>query len=77
MASVTTTAALPLLFGAFDQYLIVDRVGMNMELVPALFRQAGAGAGFGLPTGQRGYYAWWRNNAVILNPNAFRLLKIQ
>ncbi len=49
---------------------------MNMELVPALFRQAVAGAGFGLPTGQRGYYAWWRNNSVILNSNAFRILQI-
>jgi len=77
MAATTTTGSLNLLFGAFDQYLIVDRVGMNMELVPQLFRQQTAGAGFGLPTGQRGYFAWWRNNAVILNQNAFRLLKIQ
>lgn len=76
MDSTTVTTKKVMLFGAFDQFLIVDRVGMNMELVPALFRQAVAGAGFGLPTGQRGYYAWWRNNSVILNPNAFRILQI-
>lgn len=77
MSAVTTTGAFPLLFGDFSNYLIVDRIGMNMELVPQLFQQATAGAGFGKPTGQRGYFAWWRNNAVILNANAFRLLKIQ
>ncbi len=72
MAVVTTTGAFPLLFGDFSNYLIVDRVGMNMELVPTLF---GAAQGQ-FPTGRRGYFAWWRNNAVILNANAFRLLKI-
>lgn len=77
MTSATTTGAFPLLFGAFDQYLIVDSVGMNMELVPQLVQQVVAGTGPARPTGQRGYYAWWRNNAVILNANAFRLLKIQ
>jgi len=72
MAVVTTTGAFPLLFGDFSNYLIVDRVGMNMELVPTLF---GAAQGQ-FPTGRGGYFAWWRNNAVILNANAFRLLKI-
>jgi HK97 family phage major capsid protein len=76
MAVVTTTGAFPLLFGAFDQYLIVDSVGMNMELVPQLVQQVVAGTGPARPTGQRGYFAWWRNNAVIVNANAFRLLKI-
>jgi HK97 family phage major capsid protein len=76
MDSATTTTKKIVLFGDFKQYLIVDQAGMNMELIPQLFQQATAGSGVGLPTGQRGYYAWWRNNAVIVNANAFRLLKV-
>lgn len=76
MDSAIATTKKIALFGDFSQYLIVDQVGMNMELIPQLFQQATAGSGVGLPTGQRGYYAWWRNNAVIVNANAFRLLKV-
>jgi len=76
MSSATGTTLSPILiYGAFDNYLIVDRVGMNLELVPTLTRQATAGAGVGMPVGQRGYYCWWRNNAVIVNANAFRVLQ--
>ena len=57
-----------LVFGDFSQFLIVDRVGMSVELVPHLF---GANQ---RPTGQRGLYAIWRNDSKILVPNAFRIL---
>ncbi|MGW4876545.1 head maturation protease, ClpP-related [Streptomyces sp. NPDC004262] len=76
MDSAIATTKKIALFGDFSQYLIVDQAGMNMELIPQLFQQATAGSGVGMPTGQRGYYAWWRNNAVIVNANAFRLLKV-
>lgn len=56
-----------LLFGDFQQFLIVDRVGMTVDLVPHLF---GAGR---MPTGQRGIYAIWRNNSKILTDAAFRV----
>lgn len=58
-----------LLFGDFRQFLIVDRVGMSVELIPHLF-----GATNRFPTGQRGLYAIWRNNSLILTDNAFRVL---
>lgn len=58
-----------LLMGDFQQFLIVDRVGMAVELVPHLF-----GAANRFPTGQRGIYAIWRNNSKILTDNAFRIL---
>ncbi|PXY25155.1 hypothetical protein BAY59_24320 [Prauserella coralliicola] len=61
---------LVLLFGDFSKFLIVDRVGMEVELVPHLF---GANR---RPTGQRGIYAIWRNSSKILTDNAFRLLKV-
>lgn len=70
--SPLVTGQLILLFGDFQQFLIVDRIGMNMELVPHV-----ADPSTGYPTGTRGYYCWWRNNSVILTSNAFRLLKIK
>lgn len=51
-------------------FLIVDRIGMSIELVPHLF-----GAN-GRPTGQRGIFAYWSNNSKILVPNAFRVLNV-
>lgn len=65
-----------LAFGDFNQFLIVDRIGMTVELIPHLTRQATAGAGYGVPTGQRGVYAHWHNNSVILVHNAFRVLQV-
>lgn len=58
-----------LVLGDFRQFLIVDRIGMSVELVPHLF---GAGR---RPTGQRGLLAVWRNNCKVLVPNAFRVLR--
>jgi HK97 family phage major capsid protein len=53
-------------------FKIVDRVGMNIELIPHLF---GAAQG-NLPTGQRGLFAYWRVGAKVLDANAFRVLKL-
>jgi HK97 family phage major capsid protein len=70
MLTTNVTGDKVLLMGDFGHgFLIVDRVGMNVELVPTVF---GAAQG-NLPTGTRGYYAWWRNNSIVLIPNAFRL----
>ncbi len=52
-------------------FIIVDRVGMNIELVPHLF-----GAARRMPTGQRGLYAIWRNNTKVLVDNAIRVLNV-
>lgn len=70
MSSVTTTAATILTAGDFSQYLIVDRVGMSADIIPHLF-----GTASNFPTGQRGFYALWRNSGTVLVPNAFRSLK--
>lgn len=51
-------------------FLIVDRIGMSIELVPHLFGENGR------PTGQRGIYAYWSNNCKILVPGAFRVLNV-
>ncbi|MEW2300272.1 phage major capsid protein [Streptomyces sp. NPDC006655] len=64
-------ANLVLLFGDFKKaFLIVDRIGMSIELVPHLFGPNRR------PTGQRGIYAIWSNNSKILVPNALRCLNV-
>lgn len=59
-----------LLVGDFKKYYVVDRVGMSVEFVPHLFGSNGR------PTGQRGWYAYWRNGADVVDANAFRLARI-
>lgn len=66
MSATPTTRYL--VFGDFSEYLIVDRVGMSVELIPHIF-----GASRRMPTGQRGVYARWRNSSKILVDNAFRV----
>jgi HK97 family phage major capsid protein len=78
MDTATTSGKKILVFGDFKTgFLIVDRVGMNMELVPQLFQQATAGTGVGYPTGQRGYYCWWRNNSMIRAAAALKMLVVR
>ena len=71
MATATTSNSKVLLQGDFQQFLIVDRVGMGIELIPHLF-----GASSRFPTGQRGILAIWFNNSKVLVDNAFRLLNM-
>lgn len=62
---------LVLAFGDFKTaFLIVDRIGMAVELVPHLFGTNRR------PTGQRGIYAYWSNNCKIIVPNAVRVLNV-
>lgn len=61
-----------IIFGDFGRgALVVDRLGMNVELVPHLVDQATA-----RPTGERGLLAIWRNNFMPLIPGAFRALVV-
>jgi len=57
--------------GDFRHFLIVDRVGLSAEIVQHLM---GANR---RPTGQRGFYAYWRNTSKVLIANAFRTLRIK
>jgi HK97 family phage major capsid protein len=71
MATTITSNSLVMLQGDFSRFLIVDRVGMGVELIPHLFGSANR-----YPTGQRGVLALWFNSSKILTDNAFRLLKV-
>lgn len=57
-----------LLFGNFQYFVIVDRIGLSVEFIPQIFD------GNGDPLGQRGIYARWRNTSKVITVNAFRLL---
>jgi HK97 family phage major capsid protein/HK97 family phage prohead protease len=72
MSGTISSGQYALLQGDFKQYLIVDRVGMGIELIPHLFGPTNR-----YPTGQRGILAIWFNNGQLLVANAFRLLEIQ
>lgn len=67
---------LVLVYGDFENYVIADRIGMSIEFIPHLFQQTTAGSGFGRPTGQRGWYAYYRVGADSVQDSAFRMLNV-
>ena len=71
MASAVTTGANLLLAGNFAEYYIVDRVGMSVIYDPMV-----KSTGNGRPTGQGGWYAFWRVGADVVDASAFRLLQL-
>jgi HK97 family phage major capsid protein/HK97 family phage prohead protease len=62
LASTTKEAVL----GDPSLYVIVERIGMDIELIPNLF-----GPTAHYPTGQRGIYALWRNTGRVFDPAGF------
>lgn len=69
--SVETGANNVALYGDFKRgYLIADRVGSTIELIPHL-----VGAN-GRPTGQRGAYLWARTGGQVIVPEALRMLAV-
>jgi HK97 family phage major capsid protein len=72
--TVTTAGAVSnfiLVFGDFQNYVIADRVGTRVEFIPHLFH-----TGNNRPSGQRGWYAYYRVGADSVNDAAFRLLDV-
>jgi HK97 family phage major capsid protein len=68
MDALGTADGRVLLFGDFSEFLIVDRLGMTVEVNPHIV------GGSGRWTGQRAIVAVWRNSSLILVDNAFRVL---
>ncbi len=62
---------LVLLFGDFSNYVIADRIGMTVELIPHLFA-----TGSNRPSGSRGIYAYYRVGADSVNDSAFEILDV-
>jgi HK97 family phage major capsid protein len=59
-----------LLYGDFTHFVIVDRIGTTLELVPHIFGTNHR------PTGQRGALLWFRTGSNVVVPQAFRLLDV-
>lgn len=57
-------------FGDFSNYVIADRIGTTVEFIPHLFGTNHR------PTGERGWYAYYRVGADSVNDGAFRLLDV-
>jgi HK97 family phage major capsid protein len=72
VSTLTTDAAQIAVFGDPKQYVIVDRVGLNVEVVPTMLN----GATPSFPTGQRGIYCYWRSTARPLNVDGMRQLVV-
>lgn len=70
MTATVTTGSNLLLAGDFSEYLIFDRVGMEVRFNPLVIGSSQR------PTGQVGWFATWRTGAGCLNANAFRLLQL-
>jgi HK97 family phage major capsid protein len=68
----TTGAANILVVGDFSNFLVAQRAGMSIELVPHLF-----GTTNGRPTGERGWFAYARHGFDSVNDLGFRLLQNQ
>ena len=68
----TTGAANILVVGDFSNFLVAQRAGMSVELIPHLFA-----TGNNRPSGQRGWFAYARHGYDSINDLGFRLLQNQ
>lgn len=57
-------------YGDWSNYVIADRVGVTVEFIPHLVGSNRR------PTGQRGWYAYYRVGADSVNDGAFRMLNV-
>lgn len=72
VSTLTTDAAVIAVLADPKNYVIVDRIGMNVEVVQTMLN----GATPSFPTGQRGIYCYWRATARVLNVDGGRQLDV-
>lgn len=71
MTGTVTTSSDILVAGDFKAgYYIYDRVGMELKYNPIVVGSNQR------PTGQSGWFAFWRVGAKVVDPNEFRLLRL-
>ena len=73
MSTATASGSAVLVFGDMSQFIIVDRIGMSIIYNPMVTAAATAN----LPTGEAGWYAFWRVSSKVAVSTAIRFLKIQ
>jgi HK97 family phage major capsid protein len=69
MSAATTSGTIMAILGDFSQFVIYDRIGINVEYI------ANVVDGDGLPVGKRGLVAYKRVGSDVTDVDAFRLLK--
>lgn len=74
LTATTTATEGYVVAGDFSNYVIARRGGMSVELIPQIFQQATAGSAYGMPSGQRGWFAYSRIGGSSANDLGFRLL---
>ena len=67
--SVTGSGGVALAYADWKQFIIVDRVGVSMLYEPLIKGTAGS-----IPTGQAGWYMFWRTGSGVAASGAFKFL---
>lgn len=70
--STATATHRPLIVGSWDQYVVLDRLGMTVQYLQPGILQGSSGR----PDGRVGWYAYWRVGAGPLVTDAFRSLLV-
>ena len=70
-ATGTGTASAVMVYGDWSKFYVVDRIGTSMIYEPMI---TGTGAASNLPTGQAGWFYFWRAGSDVATANAFRWL---
>ena len=69
VTATTTSGNILAVLGDFSQFIVYDRIGVNLEFIQNVVD------GSGIPTGQRGLVAFKRVGSDVSAVDAFRLLK--
>ena len=70
MSGTTAIGSLEAVMGDFGQFYVIDRVGVSLVYEPLVKASGGQ-----LPTGQAGWFMFWRTGSQVAVPNAFRVMK--
>jgi HK97 family phage major capsid protein len=70
-ATGTGTGSAVMVYGDWSKFYVVDRIGTSMIYEPMI---TGTGAAANLPTGQAGWFYFWRAGSDVATANAFRWL---
>ena len=72
MASTITTGSKIAVAGDFSKMVMVDRLGLTVQFSPVLLDQA-----TGRPSGQSGWFSYWRVSSGLTDASQFRTLVVQ
>lgn len=71
MVATTTTGSRIMLAGDMGAFVIADRIGLSVSVIPHLFGASQR------PTGSGGLFAFWRTGSVVAAPSLLRYLEVK